>query len=126
MLRSLCAALAAFVLAAPAAAQQLQRNFPQSSLRAELVVVQPPDVTLNGRAARLAPGARIRDANNMLLMSASVTGQRLLVHYTLDDFGLLKDAWVLRDDEAAKLWPRTPAEAQRWAFDPLTQGWVRR
>lgn len=125
MIRCVSAALAAVVIAAPAAAQ-LQRNFPQTALRGELVVVQPPDVTLNGRPARLAPGARIRDANNMLLMSAAVVGQPLRVHYVFDDFGLLKDAWVLRDDEAAKPWPRTPAEAERWSYDPLTQGWQRR
>jgi len=111
---------------APAIAQPLQRNFPANALRGELMVVAPPDVTLNGRAARLAPGSRIRGDNNMVLLSGSVVGNKLLVHYTIDTYGLIKDVWVLRDDEAAKPWPRSQEEAARWTFDQATQSWNRR
>ena len=81
---------------------------------------------MNGREARLAPGARIRDVNNMVLLSGSVVGSRLLVNYTVDTFGLVKDVWVLRDDEARRFWPRSPEEAAKWSFDPMTQTWARR
>ena len=125
MLRCVLAALATMLIAATAAAQQLPRNFPADALRGELVVVRPPEATLDGRATRLAPGARIRGANNMVLMSGTVVGTPMLVHYTVDAYGLLKDIWVLRDDEAAKPWPRSADEAQRWRFDPVTQAWAR-
>jgi hypothetical protein len=113
------------MLALPACAQQ-QRAFPATALRGELRVQQPPEVTLNGRAARLAPGARIRGTDNLLQMSGALAGQRLVVHYTLDDYGLLRDVWVLTPAERArKPWPATPAEAAAWRFDPIGQTWSR-
>lgn len=128
MLRCAQAALAlgaALACAAPTHAQ-VQRNFPATALRGELVVLQPPDVLLNGRPARLAPGARIRDRGNLLVMSGSLLNLKLPVHYTLEHHGMLLDVWVLRDDERARQpWPRTPAEAQAWSFDPVAQVWAK-
>ena len=117
---------ALLVAATPASWAQVQRNFPPNALRGALVVVNPPQVTINGLAAQLAPGARIRGANNMLLMSGTLTGQKLLVHYTLDAQGALRDVWVLTAAEAArKPWPETPREAAAWRFDAGTQTWTK-
>lgn len=128
MLRCAQAALAlgaALACAAPAHAQ-VQRNFPATALRGELVVLQPPDVLLNGRPARLAPGARIRGADNLLQMSGALAGQRLPVHYTLDNAGQLMDIWVLTPAELARRpWPTTPQQASAWVFDPVAQVWSR-
>jgi hypothetical protein len=125
-----CAALlslAALLLASalPAAAQA-QRNFPANALRGELVIQQPPEAMLNGRAARLAPGARIRGTDNLLQMSGALAGQKLPVHYTLDNAGLLLDVWVLTPAELARRpWPTTPQQAREWIFDPVAQVWSR-
>jgi len=114
-------------LAVSSATAQVQRNFPADALRGTLVVANAPEITLNGAPARLAPGARIRGQNNMLAMSASLTGQRLLVHYTLDMQGNVKDVWILTPEEAARRpWPSTPQEAARWEFDLATQTWTRK
>ena len=124
--RCALAALAATVLIAPAAAQ-VQRAFPPNALRGALVMSDPPDITLNGKAARLAPGVRIRNQNNMLEMTGALTGQRLLVNYTIEDrSGLVNNVWVLRAEEAAvRPWPTTLEEAQSWTFDPVTQTWTK-
>lgn len=122
-----CALLVAALAAAslPAAAQ-LQRNFPATALRGELRVTQPPEAVLNNRPARLAPGSRIRGADNMLVMSGAIVGRPLLVHYTLDPSGLMLDVWVLTPAEAArKPWPVTPEQAQAWRFNPDAQTWIR-
>jgi hypothetical protein len=112
-------------LASPAWGQQ-QRAFPATALRGELRIQQPPEVSLNGRSARLAPGARIRGADNLLQMSGALAGQRLMVHYTLDDYGLLRDVWVLTPAERARQpWPTSAAEAAAWRFDPVGQTWSR-
>ncbi|RQP23236.1 hypothetical protein [Piscinibacter terrae] len=125
MYRCAIAALSAACLVAPAAAQ-FQRNFPQTALRGALLITSPADATLNGQAARLAPGVRIRGQNNMLELSGALIGQKLLVHYTLDIDGLIKDVWILTPDEAAKRpWPTTVAESQAWSFDPAAQVWVK-
>lgn len=116
---------AAVVCISPSMAQ-VQRNFPANALRGELVVLQAPEVLLNGKPARLAPGARIRDMGNMLVVSGALANLKLPVNYTLEHHGMLLDIWVLRDDERARQpWPRTPAEAQAWAFDPAAQSWTK-
>ncbi|RZL01962.1 MAG: hypothetical protein EOP36_09310 [Rubrivivax sp.] len=121
-------ALVALTLAVPvlaSAQMQVQRNFPVNSLRGELVVNMPPEVKLNGKDARLAPGSRIRGPNQMLLMSGAITGQKLVVNYTVEQYGLVQDVWVLRPEEIKKLWPKTPKEAATWAFDPIGQTWTK-
>ena len=107
------------------AQEVVQRSFPANALRGMLEVTDAPDAVLNGRSARLAPGARIRDTNNLLTMPAAVTGRTLTVHYTLDFGGQLKDVWILRADEAARFWPRSAEEAARCSFDPAAQTWTR-
>ena len=125
MYRCVTAALLAATFLAPAGAQ-VQRNFPQNALRGAIVVGVPPEITLNGRAARLAPGARIRGENNMVEMSASLSGSRLLVNYTLDPLGLVMNVWILRAEEAAvRPWPTAPEQAQTWQFDAIAQTWTK-
>ena len=107
-----------------ALAQPVQRPFPANALRGDLIVRQPPQVELNGVPARLAPGARIQGENNLLVMSGAVSGQTLIVHYTREESGLVKDVWVLTPAERARQpWPRTPREAAQWQFDTLAQTW---
>ncbi len=122
LVATLAAALAWPVLA------QTTRPFPATALRGVLQIVQPPDVRLNEQATRLAPGARIRGANNMLQLSGALVGQELLVHYTVEPTsGQVLNVWVLTPEEAArKPWPTTPQEAQQWLFNPAAQTWTRR
>ena len=63
--------------------------------------MQTPDVLLNGQPARLAPGARIKGDTNLLLQPASLTGQKFVVHYTVEPGGLIMDVWVLNPAELA-------------------------
>ncbi|MEP7057068.1 MAG: hypothetical protein ABI809_04775 [Caldimonas sp.] len=124
-------ALAAFIAIAvtgwtgPVSAQ-VQRVFPQNALRGALVIVEPPEITLNGKPARLAPGVRIRNQANLLAMSATLVGAKLLVHYTVDPMDLVNNVWILTPEEAAKRpWPTTPKQAEEWLFDPVAQTWSR-
>ena len=103
----------------------MQRNFPQTALRGAVVIGEAPEIALNGKPARLAPGARIRDANNMSIVPGALIGGRFLVHYTVDTSGLVKDVWILRPDEAAGRWPTTTEESQKWIFNPAAQVWTR-
>lgn len=120
-LACLAATLASAALPSTA---QVVRNFPGTALRGEVRITQPPDLLLNGRAARLAPGARIRGQDNLLLMSGALVGQRLLVNYTLDTGGQLHDVWILNAGEQSRRpWPTTPGEAARWRFDAAAQTW---
>jgi hypothetical protein len=107
------------------ATAQAVRDLPLTSLRGEAVFGQPPDVLLNKQPVRLAPGARIRGQNNMLVLSGSLVGQKQTVNYTIDHYGLLKDVWLLREEEADSPWPKTPEDAAKWAWDPVRKVWIK-
>ena len=137
MLRCASTLFIACALALPAAAQ-LQRNFTAQALRGEIVFGTPPEVRLNGKPARLAPGARIRDQNNLVQLSGSLVNQRYVVNYTRDLSGQLLDVWLLTPAERAKQpwptsaaeaarkpWPTTEKEAQAWRFNPDAQAWTK-
>ena len=105
----LAALVAAFAWAPPASAQTSEqneaaiggRNFPEGTLRGEFMVVAAPEILLDGRADRLSPGARIRSAENMVVTTGAITGQNLLVNYTRDAAGLVREVWVLTATEAS-------------------------
>ena len=124
MFRCAAVALLAAFVALPAHAQA-HRTFPADTLRGEVLFSAPPDVTLNGQPARLAPGARIRGEDSLLKLPTSLAGQTYLVHYRREaGTGLLLDVWVLNGVERAnRLWPASAREAQSWTFDPVGQTW---
>jgi hypothetical protein len=91
-------------LCAPASAQTAPRQFPPSALRGMLRVIQPPDVLINGSPARLSPGARIKGATNLMVMSAALVGSPVLVNYKRDAQGMIHEVWILSDAEALEKW----------------------
>ena len=106
-------------LCALATAQETVRSFPPAALRGTMQITNPPDMLLNGQAARLSPGARIRGVNNMLVMSGALAGQSVVVNYVRDSLGLVQDVWILNATEAQQSMRRTSANASgipRYAF----------
>jgi len=90
----------AWLLPLPAAAQDtMQRPIPIAAKRGLLVVTQPPEVLLDGRPDRLSPGTRIRGRNNLLVLSASLVGQEVLVRYVRGPEGQIHDVWILTEAE---------------------------
>ncbi len=106
--RHLLASLLLLAAGGAAFAQSLPpRQFPAQALRGTLVVQQPPVITMDGVPARLSPGSRIREANNMLVLSAAlVDREKLTVNYTLEPNGLVHDVWILTEAEARLKRPR--------------------
>jgi hypothetical protein len=92
----------AFVGAA-ALAQGMQRNAPKDVVLGQITVTAPPEINLDGKPDRLSPGARIRDLNNMLVLSASIVGKPMPVVYRRDAAGLVHEVWQLTDAEYQKL-----------------------
>ena len=85
-----------------ASAQTGVRQFPAAAQRGTLVVTAPPEVLINGVAARLSPGARIKGVNNALVLSAALVGSSVLVNYRRDGQGLIHEVWILSAEEAAE------------------------
>ena len=106
LLTLVSAAGLALTLGAPVAAQVVPQRIPPIVAAAKggvLVVTAPPEVLLDGRAARLSPGARIRGVNNLLVMSGSLVGTQLTVRYVRDTLDLVHEVWILTEAEAAAL-----------------------
>jgi len=99
------ALLGAALLSAPTPAQWQQPQrippIPAHAQRGVLEVTDPPEALLDGQPARLAPGARIRDASNLLVLSGALTGRKHVVRYTRDTLGLLHEIWMLTPTEMA-------------------------
>ena len=92
------------------------RSFPQAALRGELTVQAPPEITLNGKAERLTPGARIFNADNNLVLSGSLINQKLLVNYMRDASGQVHQVWILTRQEAAEKRPGLPENNFSFGF----------
>jgi hypothetical protein len=97
--------MGAVLLSAPAAshAQGIQREAPKDVLLAKMSVGLPPEIEINGQPDRLSPGSRIRDINNMLVLSGSLSGKTLPVVYRRDAAGLVHEVWLLTQQEYDKL-----------------------
>ena len=80
---------------------QSVRPFPPAAQRGVMVVTQPPVMLLDDKVDRLSPGARIRGTNNMLVMSGSLIGQKLVVNYVREPGGMVHEVWILTQAEAA-------------------------
>jgi hypothetical protein len=90
---------------AAAAAAQL-RTIPPQAQPGTLRHLMDLAVELNGQPVDLAPGAQIRDADNRLILPASLT-ETTAVRYLLDGAGKVNRAWILSPQEKAAL-PPTP------------------
>ncbi|MCM2253738.1 MAG: hypothetical protein NDJ19_15365, partial [Ramlibacter sp.] len=66
-------------------------------------VTAPPQITIDGKPDRLSPGSRVRDLNNMVVLSGALVGKELPVVYRRDAAGLVHEAWLLTEEEYGKL-----------------------
>jgi hypothetical protein len=85
------------------------RKFPAKALRGKLQVLQAPDILIDGQRERLSPGARIRDTQQRLVMSAALSGQELIVNFVRNGSGEVHEVWILTAAEREqKVQPNTP------------------
>ena len=81
------------------------RQFPKEAKRGELVVLTAPEIAMDNKPDRLSPAVRIRDINNNLVLSGTLSNQRLVVNYVRDNTGLVHSVWVLNTDEIKQKMP---------------------
>jgi hypothetical protein len=91
--------------AAAACAQEgFVREAPKDVKPAIIAVsATPPIITVDGREDRLSPGARVRDRNNLLVLSGALAGKTLYTVYRRDAAGLVHEVWLLNEEEYAKV-----------------------
>ena len=82
----------------------LRREAPRDVKPAVITVsATPPIIAVNGVADRVSPGARIRDRNNMLVLSGQIAGKQMYTVYRRDAAGLVHEVWLLNYEEYTKL-----------------------
>ncbi|GAB3771495.1 hypothetical protein GCM10028796_40380 [Ramlibacter monticola] len=105
--------------AAAVCAQTVVREAPKDVKPAIIAVsATPPVITVDGKEDRLSPGARLRDRNNMLVLSGALAGQTLYTVYRRDGAGLVHEVWLLDEKEYAKVggkYAGTPDGIRRFA-----------
>ena len=119
-------AFSAALAGLPVAAQDIGdppavRDFPKTALRGQLVVLAPPEIAMDGKPDRLAPGARLRSSDNLLLLTGQVINQKLTVNYLRDNMGLVQQVWVLTDAEAKLKRPNSPPSFFNFVFGSSPQ-----
>ena len=104
VLFALAASLPLAVSCLPALAQEtIRREAPKDVVLGRMTVVLPPVIQMDGRPDRLAPGSRIRDTRNMIVLSGALAGRTVPVVYRRDSAGLVGDVWLLTPAEYEKL-----------------------
>jgi hypothetical protein len=79
----------------------LMRNFPDASMRGNLVITGASDAMINGQPVRMAPGMRLFSPQNTLVMAHQVLGREFVVNYLIENStGMLLSAWILTAGEA--------------------------
>ncbi len=87
------------LLACLAQAEDGLRQFPKQALRGYLEVTAAPLVQLDGKQDRMSPGARIRNAQNLIVLPGALRGQTLVVNYVREMNGLIHEVWILTPRE---------------------------
>ncbi len=90
--------LAWLLLFAPA---QAARDFPQDAQRGTLTAHAYPNYRIGSATYRLAPGGRIFNQQNLIVMPASLPARKAEIMYRLDYQGYLSELWLLTREEAA-------------------------
>jgi hypothetical protein len=83
------------------------RDFPASAKTGELKSTDYPFVKIDDKQMRLAPGARVFDLNNRIILPTLLpAGVKIL--YETESSGLVLTIWLLTAEEAARPIQRRP------------------
>jgi hypothetical protein len=92
------------LVALPAWAQL--RPLPDNAERGFIRHVQETIVSIDGRKMRLAPGATIRNQQNMIVVPMSLPPEGAVAEYQVDPQGQIARVWLLTPEERKR--PRKP------------------
>jgi hypothetical protein len=98
MTRSLAAVL---ILCLAALAHAQLRTLPADARLGKIRHVQEMVVQIDGKQARLAPGAKVRDTHNRILVPVAIPAGSL-IKYTLNAQGEVSAVWILTPQEAGQ------------------------
>lgn len=87
------------------------RVFPPGTFRGVITMVEYPVIEVDGKRERLAPGSRIMDTQNRIVLPGMFNGKRMVVNYARFANGQINTIWLLTNDEMKD---RLPLENPSW------------
>ena len=103
-IRSALAGLSLATAAFAASSQGITREAPKDVKPGIMAVsATPPIITMDGKDDRLSPGVRIRDLNNMLVLTGGLANRTVYTVYKRDSAGMVHEVWLLTEAEYQKL-----------------------
>lgn len=94
-----------FALASASALASI-RTFPVGVKRGILNGALYPDFVIDGKVRVTNPSTRILNADNLIIVPASLPQAKIIINYTEDDYGVIKKIWILTAEEAAQPVPK--------------------
>lgn len=104
LLRRLLPAL--LLLSASMASMAAERSFPANTKRGVLNMAAYPDIVIDGKIKHPLPVLRIYNEENLIVMPATLSGARIAVHYTENEFGEVDKIWIVTAQEARQALPK--------------------
>ena len=89
------------LLGCAGAAHGQLRSIPEDAKRGVMRHVEGMAVEIDGKAQRLAPGARVRNESNLIVVPMAIP-PGTPVKYRLDGEGMVREVWFLTPKEAAQ------------------------
>jgi len=87
------------------------RAFPPTVKRGTMSPATYPELIIDGKIRRLAPGARVWNARNLIVLPASLREGGVIVNYTENVQRQIDRVWILNPDEARRPLP-APTNSQ--------------
>ncbi|MDR0276041.1 MAG: hypothetical protein LBI48_12035 [Burkholderiaceae bacterium] len=89
---------------AQSASSHRGRIFPQHVRRGAMQFIEPMQVLLNGNVEQLAPGVRVYNQHNLIVMTSTLVGpDNFIVNYLRDPAGAVRTVWLLTPFEASAM-----------------------
>lgn len=83
-----------------------ERVFPAQTKRGKLTITAQGDVIIDGKLRNISPSTRVYSEEGLIVPIASVAANKLLINFTLNDFGDVEKIWLLTPDEASRPSPK--------------------
>lgn len=95
----------------PLTPEEASRGVPQGTLAGTMSPPKGRLVLMDGKVKRLAPGSRIYDSKNRIVLPGRVQGD-IKVRYTTDHLGNVANIWLLSDPQYASTGVRRSSNVQ--------------
>ena len=94
--------LAVIFFLVAAYAMAIERDFPEGTKRGRLSTTELGELIVNNKLIHILPSLRIFNEEGLIVNSASVYANNVMINYLLNDYGEVERIWILSEEEARR------------------------